>query len=258
MSSSRIARAFNKSLAAVDKELKSFLEKGDAATVHDLRAAIRKLESSYSLVPKAYRPRPVKKYVRSARELRKATNALRDCDVILAALSSLPVTREYEALIGALRNSRARDVRVVLRDAKDLAGKERPELSEDDLRGARVQRRMEDMTDRLQGRVNKELSKFLKTHDVETMHELRKDSRRLRYALELYDGEASGDVLNRLREIQNSLGAVRDDDLVIAYVRRARPPVKSRQFFREKTAERHAKIEEFVAKHRAEGPFATS
>lgn len=257
MSSSRIVRAFNKSVGTVDEELRLLLEKGDAATVHDLRAAIRKLESSYSLVPKGSRPKPARRYVHAARDLRKATNALRDCDVILGALSSLPDTREYESLIGALRNSRTRDVKAILRDAQKLAGMDRPELSKDDLHGAAVQRRVEGMTGRLQGRVNKELSKFLKNHDVKTMHELRKDSRRLRYALELYDGKTSDDVLKRLREIQDSLGAVRDDDLVIDYVRRARPPGKSRLFFREKTAERHAKIEEFVAKHRAEGPFAT-
>jgi len=258
MSSSRVARSFNKEVEAVEKQIRSFLEKGDAAAVHELRATIRKLEASYSLIPKRYRRKSAKRYVHTARDLRRATNVLRDTDVILAALTSLPDPREYESLVVALQNSRSRDLKSIVRDARELVDTPKPQLSEEDLGRARLQKRVESLIEDLYADVNKELSNFLKTHDVKTMHELRKDSRRLRYALELYDGEGSGDVAKRLREIQDTLGAVRDDDLVIDYVRKARPPGKSRLFFREKAADRHAKIEEFVATHRAEGPLATS
>ena len=255
LSPARVARTFNENIDAVDRRLRSFLEVGDAAAIHSLRGSMRRLEASYALVPKRYRPKQARRYVHAARKVRRETNSLRDSDVILAALSSITDTREYGPLIRSLQNSRARSLKPVLRDARAFADMKRPQLTEDDLRGATLQKRLASDIRRLRERVNRELAKFLKTHETETMHDLRKDSRRLRYALELSGGEDNDHTSKRLREIQNSLGAVRDDDLVIEYVRNAKPAGKSRLFFREKTAERHAKIEDFVTKQRSQGPL---
>jgi len=85
------------------------------------------------------------------------------------------------------------------------------------------------------------------------MHALRKDSKRLRHLLELTEREEAPPLLGRLRSIQDDLGAIRDHDLVIDYLRSRVRLTSTRSLVREEIAKRHARLEDFVTKNRGQG-----
>ena len=107
---------------------------------------------------------------------------------------------------------------------------------------------------RLAKRVDKEFEEFLSTQEVEVMHALRKDSKRLRHLLELTERGEAPPLLGRLRSIQDDLGAIRDHDLVIDYLRSRVRLTSTRSLIREEIAKRHARLEDF--RHEEQGPGA--
>jgi len=114
-------------------------------------------------------------------------------------------------------------------------------------------KRVDKVNDRLAKRVDKEFEEFLSTQEVEVMHALRKDSKRLRHLLELTERGEAPPLLGRLRSIQDDLGAIRDHDLVIDYLRSRVRLTSTRSLVREEIAKRHARLEDFVTKNRGQG-----
>ena len=130
-------------------------------------------------------------------------------------------------------------------------------MDSDDLAKDKIERRVEKVEKRLAKRVDKEFEEFLSTQEVEVMHALRKDSKRLRQLLDLssHDGdyEDAPHLIARLKSIQDDLGAIRDHDLVIDYLRSRVRLTSTRSLIREEIAKRHARLEDFVIKNRGQG-----
>jgi len=254
ISPEQLARAFNRNVATVDARLEDFLKSGDSSTTTALRKSIARLTTTCSVLPKEERQEPrVKRYVSVSRKLSRAVGKVRDIDTIAAWTMQLSDGKDQRSFISDLGRLRGSNVRMAMLKAKKLRKAKSPLL---DLRGSDERddgRRMAKVEKRLARRVDKEFEEFLSTQEVEVMHALRKDSKRLRHLLELTERGEAPPVLGRLRSIQDDLGAIRDHDLVIDYLRSRVRLTSTRSLVREEIAKRHARLEDFVTKNRGQG-----
>jgi len=83
---------------------------------------------------------------------------------------------------------------------------------------------------------------------IKDLHEMRKDCKRLRYLLEILPDQNKeiSKTITELEEMQDMLGSIHDDDIVIAYLRRVKRPKAIHHILDEEIAERNKKYEEFV------------
>lgn len=254
ISPEQLARAFNRNVATVDTRLQDFLKSGDSPTTAALRKSIARLRTTYSVLPKKERQEPrTKRYVSSSKKLSRAVGKVRDIDTIAAWTMQLSESKDQRSFISDLGRLRGTNVRTAMLKAKKLRKTKSPLL---DLRGFDEYHdggRVAKVEKRLARRVDKEFEEFLSTQEVEVMHALRKDSKRLRHLLELTERGEAPPLLGRLRSIQDDLGAIRDHDLVIDYLRSRVRLTSTRSLVREEIAKRHARLEDFVTKNRGQG-----
>jgi CHAD domain-containing protein len=277
ITSAQLARAFNRDVEGVGSQLKKFLQKGDPTNTQDLRKAAKRLGTSYSVLPKRLRQKGtrVRRYASASARLAKDMGEVRDLDTIATwTATQVAEGRDKRSFTTDLERMRVPTMRRALLDAKRLLKRKVPSVDSDDIDENKIKKRIAKMEKRLARRVDKEFEEFLSTQEVEVMHSLRKDSKRLRHLLELSlqdagRGEGGGDperdtdryeedgsprhLISRLRSIQDDLGAIRDHDIVIDYLRSRVRLTSTRSLIREEIAKRHARLEDFVIKNRGQG-----
>ncbi len=254
ISPEELSKAFNRNVATVDSRLQDFLKSGDSPTTSALRKSIARLRTTCSVLPKEDRRDPrVKRYVSVSRKLSRAVGEVRDIDTIAAWTMQLSDGKDQRSFITDLGRLRSSELRTAMLKGKKLRKTKSPILDlgdpDDDDHGKRLAK----VEKRLANRVDKEFEEFLSTQEVEVMHALRKDSKRLRHLLELTERGEAPPLLERLRSIQDDLGAIRDHDLVIDYLRSRVRLTSTRSLVREEIAKRHARLEDFVTKNRGQG-----
>jgi len=216
--------------------------KDDAEAVHQMRVATRRLRTAL----RALRGHiaPPRRLNKDLRWLAGELGTVRDCDVIIARLRSLP-------LPGAARGERARLARLVAR-LERKRGRRQASLREA-IKRRRYERLQEELKDfaadsggvhadhQLAARVLTDVSETLgeavarsaamtaTAPSAEALHALRIMFKRLRYALDFH-AAACGlayDVERRLaREMQDVLGEIHDRDLLRDWLREGRGAFK--------------------------------
>ena len=255
----QLAKAFDRNLATLDSRLAEFIKSGDSAATSALRKGARRLQATYTVLPKKVRKdNKTRRYIAASRRLSKAVGKVRDIDTIASWSMQLRDGKDQRSFISDLERLRAINVRIAMREAKELGKAKRPSVELPDLEGFDVGRRSRKIERRLSKRVDKEFEEFLATQEVDVMHALRKDSKRLRHLLELVSGDSASQFLQRLRSVQDDLGAIRDHDLVIDYLRSRVRLTSTRSLIREEIAKRHARLEDFVTKNRGQGHLVPS
>lgn len=254
MKSEQLAKTFNKNIAAVGATAEAFLASSDPENTQELRKTTKRLRTSYSLLPKKLRKATsMKRFTGACWRLSKETGKVRDLDTIAAWTSQVTDANDRRSFAGDLAKLRAGSLRSALLQAKEVRDLKVPTIAPSDLAQRMVERRLEKVEQRLVKRVDKEFEEFLSTQEVEVMHALRKDSKRLRHLLELMQNGHPPPILERLRSIQDDLGAIRDHDLVIDYLSSRVRLTSTRALIREEIAKRHARLEDFVTKNRGQG-----
>lgn len=253
IASRQLAKAFNRNVETVDARVAAFLKSGDSPETAALRKATRRLLTTYSVLPKPVRKaKRVDRYVSAARKIAKAVGKIRDVDTIASWCMQLSEGKDKRSFISDLERLRTMNLRAAFGDAKKLREAKGPSLDVDELAGFDSAKRIGKVEKRLKKRVDKEFEEFLATQEVDVMHALRKDAKRLRHLLELVSRDDAA-FLVRLRSIQDDLGAIRDHDLVIDYLRSRVRLTSTRFLIREEIARRHARLEDFVTKNRGQG-----
>ena len=250
----QLAKAFNQNVATLDAQVSKFLQSSDASNTQALRKATRRLRTSYSVLPKRLRKdAPIRRYVSASRKLASATGQVRDLDTIVGWTSQVADARDRRSFALDLEKLRGSTLRGAVLEAKELRKTKMPPIEPEDLVRSKVEKRVEKVENGLSRRVDKEFEEFLSTQEVDVMHALRKDSKRLRHLLELTRNGEAPPLLGRLRSVQDDLGAIRDHDLIIDYLRSRVRLTSTRSLIREEIAKRHARLEDFVTKNRGQG-----
>ncbi len=217
MANSAFARKFRQNAKRAGRRLEAYLaEPQNEENVHAVRTSVRRLDSTFSLLPKKVRTRyrgRIEKY----REFLRVSSRARDCDVIVGRVSTLGDLDTTD-----LQRKKKAELARATRLARSLKPLQPMRLAQDDRRIGKVARRMIE-------RIGKGLPAVLShSSKVEELHRLRKDFRKLRYILETVPAadrkrhmkkaaRAAGRDLE-LKELQALLGLIHDSDVTIEYL----------------------------------------
>lgn len=254
MKPEQLAEAFNRNVETLNERADRFLESGDPASTQALRKATARLRTTCAVLPgRARRRRRVRRYARLSKSLSKATGRLRDLDTVAAWVSQVADAKDRRSFATDIAKLRISGMNTALEEARRIRRQKAPLMEVRCLVSPKVEQRIQRVERRAKRRVDREFEEFLSTQEVEVMHALRKDAKRLRHLLELTRTGRSPALLQRLRSIQDDLGAIRDHDLVIDYLRSRVKLTSTGSLIREEIAKRHARLEDFVSKNRGQG-----
>jgi len=218
--------------------------------VHDLRVAARRIQVVRGLLPRRVRSSQDSKTFNAAlKSVLKATSQLRDMDTLTVTLKScrgnLPV-----GPVVSLENQRSDTAARAKETVAALSDSKVPELEASRLRGRRLSKRFRKGVRKHSKMASALLTQVLNDESKAVeLHSLRKEVKKLRYLLELADKTPAR--LPSLSRWQESLGAIHDLDVAIAYLKRvAAGP--GRGAILELQRERHSNYLAFVRAYRAD------
>jgi CHAD domain-containing protein len=242
----------SENLQRVNNRINKYLKKPNAKQIHDVRTAIRRLDATFSSLPKKYRiGSSLSKYVLQCKELFKINSEIRDFDIINEKLQKYPSNAQRDSIIETLKETR----NAKLETAKTLA------LS---LKGIDIATILDEISvteKELQKRYNKILSRLIsdiestfpvvlaKPLALEELHDLRIACKKLRYMLELLPDEnkLAVQIGKSLQKLQDILGSVHDSDFTIGYLRSLPQSSKEiQEIINMENDERRLKFEQFM------------
>jgi CHAD domain-containing protein len=231
--------------------LHDYVKNPSDENIHHIRTSIRRLEASYlSSIKKLRKKKKLKKYVNKSKKLFKINSEVRDFDIISEKLTkegNLPL-QQYEQITTSIRNNRSKNLEKAKTVALELNKMDIPHfytsLHDNDSHYA-YQRHY----NKVIGRYNKIVYEFIdrieknipivvnNSEKLKELHNLRKDSKKLRYLLELainkHQNKESEEIndennknknifislIDQLEEVQDMLGEIHDYDITIDYMK---------------------------------------
>ena len=250
ISSKSFVTKLQQNMQRVDKRVNDYLADSNEGNIHDIRTAIRRVDASLRSLPKKVRRKSrLNNYATTSKQLFKINSQVRDYDVIYGKLEKYSSEPVYTELTDSLKKRRV----VKLRKARNIALSLRkltvPKINEDDIPDKKLQQRFNKVVSRFSDRIELNFPIVLTNADkIKDLHEMRKDCKRLRYLLEILPDQNKeiSKTITELEEMQDMLGSIHDDDIVIAYLRRVKRPKAIHHILDEEIAERNKKYEEFV------------
>ena len=196
---------------------------GDPLALKQMRVATRRMRATWRLFDGAYESDAARRYVRELRRVARRLGRVRDLDVLL---EGLPVDEEMTPLADTWRERRENhweallsmldsdDYRTFVEDYRRFTETPGESLAAEpaarvrDAAGSRVWAAYERL---------RAYEPALEQPEVATLHALRIDGKRLRYAIETFapvmPRRRTADLLARLRRLQDHLGSLNDADV---------------------------------------------
>ena len=209
----------------VDHVLQEILKKpgGDFSEdhIHDVRTSIRRLQSTYKMLPRRAREQKnLYKYMDACNGLFRVLNDIRDYDVMLSRLSEYPesdATKKVKSFVTKKRTNllgRASKRVLAIEDAKSkklrVVGVSETQLDK------RFKIRLEKQAKKVRDDLLVVWTGKAKKSQV---HKLRKDCKKLRYTLELEEKKYEKQM-QILKEWQGYLGTIHDVEMFQGVLRR--------------------------------------
>jgi CHAD domain-containing protein len=242
----------NENLQRVNNRVKKYLKDPNAKQIHDVRTSIRRLDATFSTLPKKYRnASSLSEYVSKCKEFFKVNSEIRDFDIIYEKLQKHPSSAQRDSAIEVLKARRDAS----LEQAKTIAAS----LNSTDT--SKIIDKIGVTETQLQKRYNKILSGLISKIEstfpivltnslaMEELHDLRIACKKLRYMLELLpDENKSGLEIRRiLQKLQDILGAIHDYDFTTDYLKSINQSSKEiQEIINIENEERRLKFDQFL------------
>ncbi len=220
---STLTKQFEKDTELVSRKLSDYLEDASEENLHDVRTALRRLDSSTRTFPKGVRrERSVSDYVALCKKFYKANTSARDYDIIRAKLHDECGLPEADLLIVGLTKKRTERLRTARTVGRSLKGVKPPVIREEDVSGSKLKNRYRSLLSKLTRRLSSEIPVALSdATKVDELHEVRKKLKKLRYLLELSPARGGvSSLVNELSRAQDLIGSIRDTDITVDYLDR--------------------------------------
>ena len=216
--------------------------------VHRLRTAIRRLNASLELFPRSIRrQKKTRKFTSRYSKLLKLSSKIRDTDIMISKLSKFEANPSIENLLADLRSSRNSQLEAVRQIEQASRRLQAPKVRAGDLSNPKLRKRFDKVVSRLTSKITRALPIVLKKPaNIEELHVMRLDCKRLRYALELNRTKKTSKLLGIVESWQELLGSIHDNDIIIAYVRRSEKLPQIQGVLENETRARTDGYEKFV------------
>ena len=242
----------NENLQRVNNRVSKYLKTPNAKQIHDVRTSIRRLDTTYLILPKKNMTgSSLPDYVLKCKEFFKVNSEIRDLDVIYKKLQKYPSNAQRNGVIESLKASRV----ATLGRAKTIA---RTLKSTDT---TRIIDKIGVTEKELQKRYNKKISRLISRIEstfpavltneakLEELHDLRISCKKLRYLLELLPEDNNNVLKSRktLQTLQDILGTLHDYDFTIDYLSSlGQLSTEIQEIITIEKEERNAKYHEFL------------
>jgi CHAD domain-containing protein len=251
----RVASEFEKRVDEVTKRLRKFRVEPNAANIHDLRTAIRRFEAAEGVLPKKHRRSRVhREFKAGSMNVFKHTTKVRDLDVVIDRLTGEAKDDRLLRIVDDLAEERAIRVRSCRAVAGSLLKAKDPVVLPSSLSGRELRKRITKTVSRLGGLIEGEAKTVLGDEtDEATLHRMRKHCKELRYTLEIA-GTDQGEtqLMAILEKFKDELGAIHDEDTIIAYLRQQRGHPSVRRVLEAELRKRHDNYLSFCQSCRSE------
>jgi CHAD domain-containing protein len=250
ISSKSFVKTLQENMQRVDRRVDGYLANSNEGNIHDVRTAIRRVDASFMSLPKNVRKKNrAYNYTTVSKRLFKINSQVRDYDIIYGKLEKYSSEPVYIELTESLKKRRDAKLRKARNIALSLRKLPLPKIDEDDIPDKNLQRRFNKVVSKYSDRIELNFPVVLtNASKIGQLHQMRKDCKKLRYLLELLtdQNKETGRMISELEEVQDMLGAIHDDDIMTAYLKRARRPKAVHHILDDEMAERTKKYEEFV------------
>lgn len=242
----------SENLQRVNNRINKYLKKPNAKQIHDVRTAIRRLDATFSSLPKKYRNgSSLSKYVLQCKELFKINSEIRDFDIINEKLQKYPSNAQRDSIIETLEETRNAKLETAKTVALSLKGIDIATiLDEISVTEKELQKRYNKILSRLISDIESTFPVVLaKPLALEELHDLRIACKKLRYMLELLPDEnkLAVQIGKSLQKLQDILGSVHDSDFTIGYLRSLPQSSKEiQEIINMENDERRLKFEQFM------------
>jgi CHAD domain-containing protein len=249
LSTRHIVTKMDENIKRVDNRLDDYIKDSNENNIHDIRTAVRRLDASYRSLPKNMRRKnKISKYMRTSKQLFKINSQVRDYDIICEKLQkySEPIYTKLTGSLNTRRKTKLARARKIALSLRDLAI---PHVKESAISPKKLEMRYDKLVVRLRERIELNLPIVLtNANKLKELHEMRKDSKKLRYLLELtsHQNKEIHTMITELEDIQDTLGTIHDCDTMIAYLKRIRQRNKVKHILDDEISERHKKYDDFI------------
>lgn len=220
---------FRKLVAQLEKRRNSYIKNPkEEKKVHDIRTSLRRLDSLFPLLSKKSR-KANKKRITKYQGFFKANSRLRDYDIIIARLTSL--SPDSRVLVLVLQRRKDKELKAIVRKAKAI--RKMGKITVQSMNTEEIVARLDKVLSRLCRRIKVNLDPTLSdSKNIEQLHSLRKDIKKVRYILESLDSSSekkyqemirntTGLALNmpQLEKVQDMLGDLHDSDITLEFLK---------------------------------------
>lgn len=230
------------------QKLQDYIKNPNDENIHDIRVIIRRLETSYRILPKNVREKEKNKnYLKQAKSLFKLNAKIRDYDIICAKMGSKYQDQTYE-LVTTLMNFRIEKIHTANEIALKILHESTQEITDNTIKESKLNKRYFKVLGKIELDIQKNTIVALGDEKkIEELHMLRKDFKKLRYSLELASNKGrTVQILKNLKKIQEMLGDIHDCDIIIDHLRSIDQNSKYLGIIESEVLERSKKYHTFV------------
>ncbi|HMK32106.1 MAG TPA: CHAD domain-containing protein [Nitrosopumilaceae archaeon] len=167
------------------KRLNDYIVEPSEENIHDIRIAIRRIESAYRILPKKIRKKQeIQDYLSETKMLFKINTEIRDFDIICGKLKRHGT--KYSQLAHSLENKREIELKQAHQLAIKLKNKSLPKIRKKDVIESKLIKRFQKVLTELIMEIQQNIPTVISDEKkIEELHKLRKDFKKLRYSIEL-------------------------------------------------------------------------
>ena len=228
-------------------KLDKYLENPTEDNIHHMRTSLRRLEATYQSSPKQIRKKKkFKEFASVGKRLFRINSNIRDIDIILEKLAKEGKMHEqqlehYENPLVQEKENQLEEARTIALDLRRIVVPSLYDKNKTDKNfEGNSMKRLAKISRKLKNKIEKRIPIVIGDDSkITELHELRKDSKKLRYLIELVINKEENDtskrninddmdvlidnnyqkILEHLEKIQGMLGDIHDYDIALDYLR---------------------------------------
>lgn len=198
--------------------LEEFLKEPSTDQIHDLRTSIRRLESTYFILPNSCKRKKTDNFASSYKTLLKKNSSIRDYDIIIKKLLEAEF-RENSEIIKYIIKQKNKKLKIVLKDAKKVSKLKTVNFKSinADKIIKKYERKIFSLVTKIQDYIPIVVSDESK---VKELHYMRKTAKKLRYILEIEPSQSHQHLIDSMKLFQEFLGKIHDCDITIDFLKK--------------------------------------
>lgn len=219
LNSKTFSKQLSRSTDRFNSRLKAFIASQNVKNVHDIRTLIRRIEVSFSLLPKNIRKKQtIAYYLTRSKSLFKLTSTIRDIDIVEGKIKKFQTFPGIPDILSRNAEKRKRLLSAALKSARALERTPSQRIKASQISESKLARRRKKIERRFEDYLDGKAATMLSNPSPEQIHDFRKNCKMLRYAIEIDSSKKKEKLETILEDIQTILGSVMDDYTTLRYL----------------------------------------